>query len=103
VTQQADRLPEAANDGGASSFPPLSEDTQKASPDSRYYFEICQVRPQNAIARLQNFEHWIWRLISPAGAALIECGGYSDQESCLAAVALLRKKASSAEISVAGS
>lgn len=100
---QADRQPGAANDRGPNNIAQSSAGTPKASPDSPYYFEICRVRPQNVIARLNNFEHWIWRLISPAGAALIECGGYSDEESCRAAVALLREKAGTAEISVAAS
>lgn len=96
---QADRQAGAANDRGASGIEQASDGMAKASPDSPYYFEVCRVRPQNVLARLQNLEHWIWRLLSPAGAALIECGGYPDEESCRAAVALLREKAGTAEIS----
>lgn len=97
---QGDRQSGAANDYGSPDAPQPSE-SARASPDSPYYFEICQIRPQNVIARLHRAEHWIWRLISPAGAALVECVGYSDEESCRAAVALLREKAGAAEISTA--
>jgi uncharacterized protein YegP (UPF0339 family) len=96
---QADRQPEAANDRGLNDVAQPAEVMSKALPASPYYFEICQIRPQNVPAKSLEVESWLWRLISPVGAASIECGGYSDEESCRTAVALLREKAAQAEIS----
>lgn len=96
------RQRDAANDRG----PAKSSDTsgfdqisQKLAVDGNYYFEICCSRPQYKSMPPENSAIWSWRLLSPAGATMIECGGYADLDSCRAAVDLLKEKAGSALVS----
>lgn len=71
----------------------------KLAVESNYYFEICRNGPRHKLASIENVHDWFWRLLSPAGVTMIECGGYLDEKSCRAAVSLLREKAGTAHVS----
>ncbi len=94
---------DAANDHGIEG----SGDTPRSDPvdrepaiDGNYYFEICRSRPNDQSGPSEIPAIWSWRLLSPAGATMIECGGYADLESCRTAVDLLQQKAGSALVSI---
>ena len=92
---------EAANDRGASTSHKASTSDPihlKLPVEGNYYFEICRNGPQHKLASIENAHDWFWRLLSPAGVAMIECGGYPDRASCRAAVSLLQEKAGSARV-----
>jgi uncharacterized protein YegP (UPF0339 family) len=88
----------AANDPGPNKAASL-EGAPKTGPAGRYHFEIHQVRPGNAPMQPFSAASWLWQLVAPSGVAVIECGGYGDEESCRSAVALLQEQAGTAEIS----
>lgn len=94
---------DAANDRGIerSGDAPRSDPVnQKLATDGNYYFEICRNRPHDQFGASEIPAIWSWRLLSPAGATMIECGGYADLESCRAVVDVLQQKAGSALVSI---
>jgi len=90
----------AANDQDKSSKRPnLHPIFRKLAMDGNYHFEICRSQTFYRVMSSGIKADWFWRLLSPAGVTMMECGGYPDQQSCRAAVTLLQEKAGSASIS----
>lgn len=88
------RFPQTANDV---SDPPANSN-RRAHEDDHSHFEIYQTDCVNFTSTLFGGGDWHWRLISPEGIVLVDCGGYRNQGDCMTAVDMLRSEASSATI-----
>ena len=94
-------IPLAANDG-SQRLVELARPTPRPAPrdNGRCRFDIYRAERVSVTSSLWAGGDWHWRLSAPSGTVLVDCGGYRDEEECLAAVNSLRTEAGTAIMSM---
>lgn len=88
-------LPVAANDGPNSRFQSAKAATYRWN-GGHSRFDVYRAKRVSLTSTLFGGGDWHWRLTSPSGAILLDCGGYRDEAECLSAVEALRSEAATA-------